>query len=382
MLFSAISGHTELKSTLIKNMNNGRIAHSLLFAGPEGCGSLALALAYARYLRCDAPVNNDSCGRCSSCIKMNKLVHPDVHLSFPMIKEDSKKKGISQELVSEFRAAFLSNPFMNLDFWSDWIDAGNKSPTIYSEEASEIIREIGLVSVEKGFKVFIIWLPELMNVQAANRLLKTLEEPTEQTVIILVSEHPESLLATIRSRVQVFRIRAYTPQECAHIVSGLSHKTAQECLMAAEIAEGNVALANWLVQNQEESSEQLELFRGWMLDCYSFNITGLINRSEAFHKKGREWQKGFLSYCLFMFRQTLLYNSAPELLRLGENEAAFLGKFARFFHAENYEQISGFVNDAILHIERNGNGRIVFFDTGLHIADLFRKEKQSVAASP
>jgi DNA polymerase-3 subunit delta' len=382
MLFSAISGHTELKSTLIKNINNGRIAHSLLFAGPEGCGSLALALAYARYLRCDNPTNNDSCGVCSSCIKMNKLVHPDVHLSFPMIKEDSKKKGISQELISEFREAFLRNPFMNLDFWSDWIDAGNKSPTIYSDEASEIIREIGLVSVEKGFKVFIIWLPELMNVQAANRLLKTLEEPTEQTVIILVSENPEGLLATIRSRVQVFRIKAYTPQECAHIVSELSHKTQEECLIAAEIAEGNVALAAWLVQNQEESGEQLELFRGWMLDCYSFNITGLINRSDVFHKKGREWQKGFLSYCLFMFRQTLLYNSAPELLRLAENEVAFLAKFARFFHVGNYEQISQFVNEAILHIERNGNGRIVFFDTGLHIADLFRKEKQSVASTP
>lgn len=363
-------------------MNNGRIAHSLLFAGPEGCGSLALALAYARYLRCVNRVANDSCGQCSSCIKMNKLVHPDVHLSFPMIKEDSRKKGISQELISEFRAAFLRNPFMNLDFWSDWIDAGNKAPTIYSEEASEIIREIGLVSVEKGFKVFIIWLPELMNVQAANRLLKTLEEPTEQTVIILVSENPESLLATIRSRVQLFRIKAYTPQECSLIVAELSQKREQDCIMAAEIAEGNVALANWLVQNQEESSEQLELFRGWMLDCYSFNITGLINRSEVFHKKGREWQKGFLSYCLFMFRQTLLYNSAPELLRLAENELAFLTKFARFFHAENYEHISGFVNEAILHIERNGNGRIVFFDTGLHIADLFRKEKQSVVATP
>jgi DNA polymerase-3 subunit delta' len=375
MLFSKVTGHSALKKKLIANALEGRIAHTQLFAGPEGCGALALAIAYARYLRCENKTSEDSCGTCSSCIKMNKLVHPDVHFTFPAIKEDSKSKGLSAEYITEFREAFLQNPYLSLENWSDWIDAGNKVPSIYADEANEIIRQIGLVAVEEGFKIFIIWLPELMNVQAANRLLKTLEEPSDRTLIVLVSERPQDLLATILSRAQMQKIERYSVEECAQIVHALSGAAIEKCQKAAEIAEGNASVARWLVENQDESDEQLNLFRSWMLACYTYNISELISLTDQFHKLGREWQKGFLTYGLFMIRQTLLKNHQASLNRLTDTESAFLDKFARFFHPGNYETITTFVNDALLHIERNGNGKIIFFDASLLISDVFRKEK-------
>jgi DNA polymerase-3 subunit delta' len=375
MLFSKVTGHSALKKKLISNANEGRIAHTQLFAGPEGCGALPLAIAYARYLRCENKSVHDACGTCSSCIKMNKLVHPDVHFTFPTIKEDSKSKGLSAEYIAEFREAFLQNPYLSLENWSEWIDAGNKTPSIYADEANEIIRQIGLVAVEEGFKIFIVWLPELMNVQAANRLLKTLEEPSNKTLILLVSERPQDLLATILSRAQMQKIERYSVDECAQIVAAISGATLEKCQKAAEISEGNASMALWLVENQEESDEQLSLFRSWMLACYNYNISDLLALTNRFQKLGREWQKGFLTYGLFMIRQTMLKNHQASLNRLTDNEHAFLDKFARFFHPGNYEQITVFVNDALLHIERNGNGKIIFFDASLLISDVFRKEK-------
>jgi DNA polymerase-3 subunit delta' len=381
MLFSKVVGHSALKKKLISNALNGRVAHTQLFAGPEGCGALPLAIAYARFLRCENKLPDDACGTCSSCIKMNKLVHPDVHFTFPAIKEDSKSKGLSTEYIAEFREAFLQNPYMSLENWSDWIDAGNKIPSIYADEANEIIRQIGLVAVEEGFKIFIVWLPELMNVQAANRLLKTLEEPSDKTLILLVSERPHDLLATILSRAQMQKIERYSVDECAQIVAALSNESIEKCRKAAEIAEGNASVARWLVENQDESDEQLLLFRAWMLGCYTYNITELISLTDQFHKLGREWQKGFLTYGLFMVRQTMLKNHQASLNRLTDSEHAFLDKFARFFHPGNYERITGFINDALLHIERNGNGKIVFFDSSLLISDVFRKEKFTRASA-
>jgi DNA polymerase-3 subunit delta' len=381
MLFSKVVGHSALKKKLISNALNGRVAHTQLFAGPEGCGALPLAIAYARFLRCENKLPDDACGTCSSCIKMNKLVHPDVHFTFPAIKEDSKSKGLSTEYIAEFREAFLQNPYMSLENWSDWIDAGNKIPSIYADEANEIIRQIGLVAVEEGFKIFIVWLPELMNVQAANRLLKTLEEPSDKTLILLVSERPHDLLATILSRAQMQKIERYSVDECAQIVAALSNESIEKCRKAAEIAEGNASVARWLVENQDESDEQLNLFRTWMLGCYTYNISELILLTDQFHKLGREWQKGFLTYGLFMVRQTMLKNHQASLNRLTDSEHAFLDKFARFFHPGNYERITGFINDALLHIERNGNGKIVFFDSSLLISDVFRKEKFARASA-
>ncbi len=375
MQFSAVVGHEAIKKKLISNASEGRVAHTRLFAGPEGCGALPLALAYVQYLACAAPTPNDSCGKCSACIKMAKLIHPDLHLSFPMIKENTKSKGVSNELITEFRDCLLVNPYMGVDNWLDYINAGNKQPKIYVEEASEIIRQLSMVSVEDGYKFFIIWLPEFMNVETANRLLKSLEEPSDKTLIILVSEKPQDLLSTILSRAQLQKIEAYSIEECAAVIHSLVESTNEAARKVSEIAEGNVSLAKWLLENQDESDEQLDLFRNWMLACYQYNITELINQADSFQKKGREWQKGFLTYGLFMIRQTVLKNHQPSLNRLTDQENGFLDKFARFFHPGNYAEISTYVNDAILHIERNGHGKIIFFDCCILISDVFRKEK-------
>lgn len=378
MLFSEVQGHTQLKQKLRDSVRENRIAHAQLFAGPEGSGALALAIAYAQYIACEQPGGEDACGKCSSCLKFKKLTHPDLHFSFPVAKTE-KQKGLADEFITAFREAFLNNPYLGLDSWMDSIDGGNKQPSIYADEAHEIIKKLTMVSAEGGYKFMIIWLPELLNPTSANRLLKTLEEPTNKTVLMLVSEQPESILGTILSRCQLHKIRAYTTEECATVLEKHSTEPQDALLQLAEIAEGNTALALWMLQNREATGEQLALFRDWMLACYQFNVQNLIAMADPFQKKGREWQKGFLSYCLFMIRQTMLHNHQPALVRLSADEEAFIEKFARFFHPGNYAEISGYINQAFLHIKGNGHGRIIFFDTSMQISDVFRKEKNAVA---
>jgi DNA polymerase-3 subunit delta' len=374
MLFSDVEGHAQLKQKLRESVSENRIAHAQLFAGPEGSGALALAIAYARFIACENRNHNDACGSCTSCLKFNKLTHPDLHFSFPVVKLE-KQKGLADEYIVPFRSAFLNNPYLGLDAWMDEIDGGNKQPSIFADEAHEIIRKLTMVSVEGGYKFMIIWLPELLNPTSANRLLKTLEEPTNKTILMLISEQPENILGTILSRCQLHKIKPYTTEECANVLSRQNPESNTDYHQLAEIAEGNAALALWMLQNRDATGEQLALFRDWMLACYQFHVQNLMAMSEPFQKKGREWQKGFLSYCLFMIRQTLLHNHLPDLVRLGSEEKAFIEKFSRFFHPGNYAEISGYINQAFLHVKGNGHGRIIFFDTSMQISDVFRKEK-------
>jgi DNA polymerase-3 subunit delta' len=378
MQFADIEGHHLLKRNLRLSVHENRIAHAQLFTGPEGSGALPLAIAYAQYIACEQRTEEDSCGHCPSCKKFLKLQHPDLHFSFPVIKPD-KSKGLSDEHIGTFREALQRNPYMGLSSWMDTLDAGNKQFQIFADEAHEIIRKLTLVSVEGGYKFMIIWLPEKMRQEASNRLLKTLEEPTEKTLLMLVTENPDEVLGTIFSRCQLHRINAFSINECARVLGHFTQLDQEACLQLAEISEGNAAQAFWLLENQHEAAGQLSLFRDWMLACYQFHIKNLMNLSDQFQKKGREWQRGFLSYALFMIRQTMLQNHQPNLTRMRDDEKAFIEKFARFFHPGNYAEISGYINTSSLHIKGNGNGKIIFFDTSLQISDVFRKEKNAVA---
>lgn len=377
MRFEEIPGFQALKQVLINSVLNDHISHAQVFAGPEGSPALPLALAYARFIACENRQGTDSCTNCRSCIKFKKYVHPDLHFSFPVNRDGTKNEDLSSALyAAEWRTALLSNPFMNMEEWSGYMNLGTKTPLISANEAHEIIKSLQLVSVESEYKFMIIWLPEMMNLTAANKILKTLEEPPPKTVLLLVTADYENLLETIRSRTVLHRVRNFRPDDAAQVLSSRFNAEPDNAIKLAEIAEGNIADALWMLREGEEATGLLELFRSWMQFCYGFKIDELLMLSEKLAKSyKRDWFKSYLNYCTFMVRQSMLMNHSPDLNRLSDEESDFVNKFRQFFHPDNYGQISNFLEDAIAQISRNGSSKIVFFDLSLLIADMFRKEK-------
>ena len=220
MYFKDIVGQEEAKSWLIKEAKEGKIAHAKLFCGNEGAGKLPLAIAYARYLSCQNPMEDDACGTCPNCVKYNKLAHPDLHFVFPIIKKKNKsKEPVCDEYIAEWREIISSTPYFNLNMWLKEMGAENQQALIYAKESDEILKKLSLKSSQGGYKVMIMWLPEKMNVECSNKLLKLLEEPPTQTIFILISEEPDMLLPTIQSRVQRFNIHAIDKEKIAETSS-------------------------------------------------------------------------------------------------------------------------------------------------------------------
>ena len=211
MRFTNVIGQNPAKERLINSVHNGRVSHAQLFLGMEGSGALPLAMAYSQFLLCKNKTESDSCRKCSSCTKTEKLIHPDIHFVYPIALQ--KDIRMSTDVATEWREAFLENPYLNLSDWFSYISAENKQPVIGVEESAEILRKLSLTTYEGEFKVMIIWHPEKMNVQAANKLLKILEEPPDKTVFILVSENEEQLLRTIVSRTQLIKMDRISDEE-------------------------------------------------------------------------------------------------------------------------------------------------------------------------
>jgi len=378
MQFRDIPGHAQLKQHLIRNVKESRISHAQLFSGPEGSGALPLALAFAQYIACEQKESDDSCGQCPSCLKMSKLIHPDLHFSLPVNQEGGTDSLHTRPFLKQWRDTFLSNPWLGLDDWVGSLEIGNKQPFISAFEAHEIIKTLSLAPVESEYRFLLIWLPEKMRAEAANRLLKTIEEPPEKTLILLITQEYHNLLKTILSRTQLVKVDRLSIDEASEVLHRITGLDAGRCRLASEVAQGNVVQAGWLLQHGEEAEEQLNLFRSWMQSCYGFNLPELLKIADTCAKGTREWQKSFFSYALYMIRQTLLMNHAAELSHVTPSEHAFLDKFRKFFHPENYEIISGYIDDAIFHLSRNANSKILFFDLSLLIADVFRKEKEKL----
>ncbi len=375
MQFAKIPGQIALKRRLISSVQSGHIPHAQLFSGPEGSAALALSIAYAQYIACENRSPEDSCGSCSSCIKMQKLIHPDLHFSLPVNWVNPTTSLHTAPFLPQWREAFLRNPFLSIEEWSGYISLDGKKPLISAYEAHEIIKVLQYVSVESEYKFMIVWLPEFMNLSAANRILKTLEEPTPKTLIILVTRAYDSLLTTIRSRTQLIKVLPFNVADATKVLVDQFNADPAKAKQLADITEGNIAEALWMLESGDEAGDLLDLFRNWMQYCYGFKIDSLVALAEKVHKKEREWQKSFLSYSLYMIRQTMVMNNNSSLNRLSPAEFDFINKFRQFFHPGNYEQIVEYIEEAARQIDRNGSSKIIFFDVSLLISDVFRKEK-------
>ena len=373
MRFSEIIGYSDIAARLRIGARSGRVAHAQLFDGPEGSGALALARAYAQYLHCEQPTELDSCGTCSSCKAHARLEHPDLHWGFPFFKADGEEKAISEPFQLAWREMLLEKPFFGMEEWTQAIGSDRKQLFISVHEALEINRKLGLKSFKGGWKVLILWLPEAMRVDTANKMLKLIEEPTDRTIMLFVSEHYDSLLATIRSRVQAIRVPRLEDVAAAEQIEKLTGLEAKASEDLARVVEGNMASALRLASAGGATPDH-ELFVQWMRACYGSNAGALVTLADQFAKPGREAMKRFLIYAMHMVRQCIVGNyGAMNLVRLTGQERAFAEKFAPFIHHGNVSHLFQEFEKAHGDISGNVNGKLVFMDLSVQVNLLLRK---------
>lgn len=373
MRFSDIPGLPDTKTHLIHSVNNDHLAHALLFNGREGGAGLAMALAFATYLNCTDKQPEDSCGRCASCVKNDKFIHPDLHFAFPVssTKKVSGKDVVSKSFLSEWRSFLADRPFGTVRDWSRHFGGEDRQLNISKEESRHVIRDLSLKSFEGEFKIMLIWLPEFMHTSSANGILKILEEPPEKTVFILVSEDAEKLLTTILSRTQQFRIPPFTDENLAVILEETHGVDESRARQLAHMADGSLARAVELLSEVEDDSN--ELFREWMRHCYTVDLTEMVGWSDKFQQMKKMGQKNMLQYGLAMMRETLLQCTHAETLsRLHGEEQQFVKNFVKVMDADKVSAVTEQLNTAFYHLERNANPKITFLDLSLKVARILR----------
>jgi DNA polymerase-3 subunit delta' len=382
MLFSEILGQEYIKSHLTQSADRGRIPHAQLFVGPEGSGTLLMAIAYAQYVLCNNS-NAENSGVNNACnLKFKNFSHPDLHFAFPVATNDKiKSHPVSNHFLEEWRELLKEQPYGNLFDWYKKLGIDNKQGQIGVDEAQDIVKSLSLKAYEGGYKVMLIWMAEKMNTSAANKLLKLIEEPPNKTIFILIAEDEGQIINTIKSRCQIIH---FPPLSEDDIKNGLLKNYQLEESIALKIAHqanGNFNKACDLVYQDSEDLQFEEWFVFWIRSAFKAKgnksaIHDLISWSEDVSKTGRETQKQFLAFCLNYFRQALLLNyEATELVYMESKIDGFkLEKFAPFVHNANISEINAELQDAIYHIERNGNSKIILTDLSIKLTRLLHKK--------
>lgn len=368
MQFSVIQGLNEVKQRLVEAVRKDHVAHAQLFLGPEGSANLAMAIAFATYLNCEDPGDHDSCGRCASCIKNQKYIHPDVHYVFPVsaIEKVKAKEAVSNKFLKEWRQFLSEDLYGDISDWSLMFGGENKNLNISKEESRILIQKLSLKAFEGRNKVIIIWMPEFMHPSAANGMLKILEEPAENTVFILVANDAEQLLGTILSRTQLVVIRGFDQNEIEQqlLLSGISENKA---VHAARLCGGNLKLAHKIAADDEE--DQAATAKQWLRLCYGQDLRQLVSKSEEFHELSKISQRGFLSYGLSLLRDTLMVHyGGSELIRAAGDEKEFVEKFSSVVTPEKIEPLTRLLSEALFHLERNASAKMVFLDLSIKVS--------------
>ncbi len=373
MFFKEVIGQEEAKRKLLAEAASGHIPHARLFYGAPGAGEFPLAMAYARYLCCTRRTATDACGTCPSCVKWNKMVHPDVHFIFPIVKNAKAKREVCGDFLPQWRRFVLGSPYFTLNQWLDELGVENGQAMIYAKESDEITRKLNLKSSEGGYKITIVWLPEKMHETCANKLLKLLEEPPQKTLFFLVSEAPDLLLTTIQSRTQRFPVHPLAEAVVADALRRQYGIGQEESAGIARLAGGNFIEALKAIHLDEAGKQYFEWFVWLMRLSYQRKIREMKQWSEQVAAIGRERQKSFLAYCQRMVRESFIYNRhAAGLNYMTGAEESFVARFAPFVNQRNVEGIMQELSLAETHIEQNVNARMVFFDFALKMIVLLK----------
>jgi DNA polymerase III subunit delta' len=387
MRFSEIIGQNDVKKQLVEMVQHNRLSHALLFLGKEGSGSLLLAIALAEYLTCekanpilrqaqDQKLNsgsslfddpeirnlkfeilNDSCGTCSSCIKAQQLIHPDIHFSYPVVTKKSGSPPISTDYISEWREFIKSYPYGNVYDWLQFIGAENKQGNITAQECNDIIRQLNLKSFESEYKILIMWMPEYLG-NEGNKLLKLIEEPPPNTLFILIAENESLILPTIVSRCQLIKIPALEIKEIEEALIARNNANPETVRQAASVSEGNYREALQLVQHAEEDWQAL--LREWLNAILKTGPVAQTKWVEEISRLGREKQKQFLRYFNHLLEQAIRHNLMGENIYLPENEKDFANRLNRIADISQQQAIIEELDKATYYIERNANAKILF----------------------
>ena len=371
MLFKDIKGNIAAKKQLLYSVKNNRIGHAQLFSGNIGCAKLEIALAYARYINCNKKADEDSCGKCSSCIKYNTLSHPDLHLIFPVSKTRGRKTAVSDDFVSLWRDFVLNNPYGSINDWLEKINQEkNKGAQgkIYKDEVVLIQKKTTLKNFESKYRIFLIWMPETMNVEGSNKLLKLLEEPPSGTVFLLVSENPDQLLPTILSRIQKTEVKNFNIEDVCQFFKN-KNVSREKIKHLCNLTDYNLGRIIQIIKEDIEAIDFLDFFSKWMRLIYKLDVKNIFIWVNSISETGRQNQQLFLSYSIKMIRECIIFNFADKkLLKINKKELDFIENFSQFIHEENSITIVDKLEKSIKAIKRNANAKILFFELSLQMA--------------
>jgi len=366
MQFSDIPGLDELKSQLTTACARRKVAHAQLFSGRSGTAALPMALAYASFLMCLHRTENDSCGTCPNCVRIQKLIHPDTHFLFPKIASSDRFKydKVLSGALPKFRSFIAGQPFGDLQAWAKAYGQESKNLQISRDDSRYMLRNVSMRSVEGGHKIIFIWYPELMHPGSANAILKTLEEPPGKTIYLLVSYNYDSLLATTISRTQLVVV---PPNREDELVAFLIKRGGNEARAkdAARRANGQLGTAIQLME--EENEQAYQTFQKWMLECWNKDFISLAKRSEDFSKSGKADQKAILDYAISLIRGATLYAVGQKLTVQNKGESSFISKYSDRLGFSRLEKIYALTNKAVIHLERYSSPQITHLNLSLDI---------------
>ncbi len=375
MRFNDIPGQETVKQRLRKTVHEHRVSHAQLFFGPGGSAKLPMALAYAQYINCSNRTEEDSCGVCPSCLQFSKLAHPDLHFIYPIAStKEFDSKPMSTMFLAYWRKIVAEKKgFFTLNNWYEEIGIENKQGLINSEDCNELIRKLSYTSYESEYKVMIIWMIEKIHHQAANRILKILEEPPDKTLFILISESQDQILPTILSRTQLVKFPKYSDEEIVSGLIKLTGCTPEEAASASFMAEGNMTEAIHIVEEGEKHYELFLKFRDWMRICWKSDVKAALVLSDELKSAGREYMKRFFLYSLKIIRYCSLYNyNVMDYVNVDGEEKTFVTGFTKSINQSHILLFQKEFNDAIYHIERNAHGSILMLDISLKIMKWLR----------
>ena len=373
MRFLKIPGLSHEKKRLVDSFNSNTIHHAMLFVGQRGSANLSLALAFATYINCQSR-GDDSCGLCSSCNKMDKLIHPDVNFIFPVAPTTKiNKEIISDKFIESWRSSVIESPHLTVEDWFEIYGFENKQPNISKDEVRNLVKKLSLKPFESAFKINIIWLPEYLNISTANAMLKILEEPPGNTLFFIVTNNHQKLISTIRSRVQLFKVKRFSDGDMKEYLSLCQSVSESEVDQAIYLSDGDLNKAEKYLY--ASNSEDLEKIKVWMRSCYTQNFQEINSQVEWFNSISKIKKRTFLIYSLKLMREALVSGIDESLSKISDGEMSFISKFRTTLDSDDFEEIIIFLDESIRFLDRNANPKILFLDLSIKISNLFKKVK-------
>ncbi len=360
-----VIGQAEIKKSLSNLVKDGQIPHAMMFLGPKGVGKLAMAMALAGNLICKDTENGVACGKCSSCLKHEKMIHPDIHYSFPFVGS----KVTSDHFLPQWRTFIKESPYRSFEEWMHYIGAENKQGNINTLECVHITKKLNLKSFEGNKKILVMWLPEFLG-KEGNRLLKLIEEPPEHTFFILVTDHQDLILNTILSRCQMVKFSQCSDEEIANGLTQMEQVASEKAKMIARIADGNYHEALKL-KNEVQNDYEI-LFVDWLRKCYKGKKSELVTVSEQIAAMGRESEKQFFKYGLHFLREMMLLKFGDRPSHLPENQQSSAVKLGSLLSFEQLESMAELFTECIFYIERNANPKILLLNTSIQLHKIMR----------